>query len=438
MRVKICKLVLRILMVLFFCSNVATASDKLAKLEQLIAQSRYEAAWQEAKKWVGDYEGNPRFDYLYGLSALETGNYDQAVFALDRVTINQPNIIRPRLELARAYLKVKNDKAALREFKEVLLLKPPAAVERNVNQYIQALAKRNKKNRKWILDGLLSLAGGIDTNANFGAEDSVFNVPLLGVVNLRDDSLKQNSPFTDMSGRLNYRYVMSDTQSVFLNTRLGYRHFTDASSFDLSDLNIKGGSLFSIGQLQYKLSLNNQALRLDNSAYSNTLGVELGVGRELAQNRVIAGSFRAEDYDHKQQPLRDARRYALSGRYRFDQGSVRHQFELQLGQGRADNKAGKYHTRNSIGLGYLAKYTWDATQVTFFSTEIQNRQYRANDPVYAKKRQDNQLLLKIGHSKRLGKHLSAFADLGYINNSSNLDIYETNKTFARTGINYHF
>jgi len=82
-------------------------------------------------------EGNPLFDYLYGISALETAHYDKAVFALERVIINQPNIIRPRLELARAYMKINNDPAALREFKQVLSLNPPVAVQRNVNRYIQ-------------------------------------------------------------------------------------------------------------------------------------------------------------------------------------------------------------------------------------------------------------------------------------------------------------
>lgn len=424
--------------VLLLLLGKGSFAASLPKLEKAVSQSNYQQAWQYAQQLAKSNEGDPRFDYLYGLSALEVGNYNQAVFALDRVIVNKPNAIRPRLELARAYLKINNDQAALREFRQVLNLNPPATVRNNVNRYIQAMAKKSQDNKKWIIDGLVSLAGGFDSNANFGADSSVFDTPVVGQVFLKDESLKQDSPFAEVRGQLNYRYITSDNQNWFVNTRLGHKHFTDASDFDLSDFSVQGGSIITAGKRQYQLSLRNQVLQLGGESFSNTLGVSSGFAVELDKNRVMGASVRAEDYDHQQQDSRDARRYEISGHYRFETGDTHHRFELLAGHEQPDNNAGKHLTHNSFSIGYTARHAWDATQVSFFNVQYQQRKHRAEDPIYGDKREDERLLLKVGHSMRLGKDLSAFADLGYIKNNSDLDIYATSKAFVRAGIKYHF
>ena len=423
--------------VLFFSSNVF-ATDNITQLQQLVSKANYQQAWQQAQRLVKANEGDPRFDYLYGISALETAHYDKAVFALERVIINKPNLLRPRLELARAYLKVNNDQAALREFKQVLSLKPPATVQRNVNRYIQAMSKDSKNNKKWILDGLLTLAAGYDANANFGANTANFDVPVFGSVILKDESLKQDSPFIEVGAQLNYRYVLSDAQSVFLNTRVGHKHFSKAKKFDLSNLNIQGGSLFSVGKLQYQFSLRHQTLRLNKQTFSNTLGLEGGIARELSDDSLIASSLSVENYDHKKQNLRDARRYQASARYGFSKGNVNHQIEILAGTETPKHKAGKYHTRNSMGIAYTVRRAWNAQHSSSVSAQLQRYTHRDKDPIYNVKRKDKRWLLKIGHSVVLSKKLSAFADVGYIKNTSNLGLYKTNKTFARVGINYQF
>jgi hypothetical protein len=91
-----------------------------------------------------------------------------------------------------------------------------------------------------------------------------------------------------------------------------------------------------------------------------------------------------------------------------------------------------------VGTSYSVEHTWDAVNSSFISSQFQYRKHRANDPIYAKKRQDKRVLFKIGHNLRLGKNLSIFAQLGYTKNNSNLDIYDTDKAFARTGVNYNF
>ena len=426
------------LLVALFSNKLLFAQSNFFLLGKQVKEKKYTQAWQQAERLVANNEGDPLFDYLYGISALETGHYDKAVFALERVIVNQPNVIRPRLELARAYLKIKNDQAALREFKQVLALNPPASVQRNVNQYIQMMRNHSKGSRKWVINGLITLAAGYDTNANFGTNNADFNVPVFGSIKLKDASLKQSSSFIETRGSVNAHYIVSDTQSFFLNSNIGYKHFSRANEFDLSDLNIQVGYLFSLGKQQYQLSLQHQTLQLNNKAFSNTLGLEAGITKELAGERIFATSLSVEKYNHQQQNLRDAQRYQLLTQYGFKTGKIQHRIKSLLGSETAKNKAGKYHTRNSIGVAYSANHQWNAKHGTSFSAQLQRYKHRGKDPIYNIKRKDTRLLLKIAHSVLLTKDTSAFVDIGYIKNGSNLGLYKTNKTFARVGINYRF
>jgi len=92
------------LFLLLVYASVVFAETSFPILEKLVKQEKYQLAYKLAKKIRPQNEGDPRFDYLYGFSALQSGFYNEAVFALDRVTVSTPRVIRPRLELARAYL----------------------------------------------------------------------------------------------------------------------------------------------------------------------------------------------------------------------------------------------------------------------------------------------------------------------------------------------
>src|SRR4030081_3534524 len=47
--------------------------------------------------------GDPEYDYLLGVAALDSGQYERAVFALERVLGVQPDNHVARAEIARAY-----------------------------------------------------------------------------------------------------------------------------------------------------------------------------------------------------------------------------------------------------------------------------------------------------------------------------------------------
>lgn len=101
---------------LFFSSMaLASSSASLDKLEVLIRQQDHAAAWQLAQQLMPEQEGEPRFDYLFGLAARSAGQLHQAVFALERALLSQPQSSDIRLALAVSYYDLGNLPAAERE-----------------------------------------------------------------------------------------------------------------------------------------------------------------------------------------------------------------------------------------------------------------------------------------------------------------------------------
>ena len=72
--------------------------------------------------------GNPLFDYLYGVAALDTGRLSNAIFALQRALAVSPSFSGARLELARAHYDAGNPSLARPLFERLLEEDPPDGV----------------------------------------------------------------------------------------------------------------------------------------------------------------------------------------------------------------------------------------------------------------------------------------------------------------------
>ena len=104
------------------------ADGVLDKARVLLQQGKAEQSYQLLAPLEDERAGDSEYDYLLGISALDSGKAGLAVFALERAVAVEPNNAEIRAELARAYFEIRDDAAAQREFENVRSSKPPKAV----------------------------------------------------------------------------------------------------------------------------------------------------------------------------------------------------------------------------------------------------------------------------------------------------------------------
>lgn len=99
---------------------------------------------------------------------------DAAIAAFRKMLVAKPELIRVRLELARAFFLKEEDRLATRHFEMVLAGRPPAAVALNVQRFLRIMRAR----KRWSLRVGASVLP--DTNIGAGSEERVIYIPFGG------------------------------------------------------------------------------------------------------------------------------------------------------------------------------------------------------------------------------------------------------------------
>ena len=169
------------LLLLAFAGN-AVASVDINRLKSLINTGQAEQAYSYAASEVSRYEGDPVFDYYYGIAAIDSGHASEGVFALERVLLTEPNNHAARLELARGYYILEEYARSRQEFNTVLEVSPPEEVRDRIYAYLDAI--RLQEGRYATTSTTYFEFGvGTDTNVNSGADNP--NVIIQGDITCR-------------------------------------------------------------------------------------------------------------------------------------------------------------------------------------------------------------------------------------------------------------
>src|SRR5260370_628893 len=139
--------------------SLAFADEITDRARRLLQEKNPQAAYQLLQPLESQRAGDPEYDYLLGIAALDSGERERAVFALERVLAVNPNHAQARAEIARAYFLLGEKENALREFQNVRATNPPEAVKQTIDRYLSALGVAPTQ-----LNGFLEIGFGWDRN----------------------------------------------------------------------------------------------------------------------------------------------------------------------------------------------------------------------------------------------------------------------------------
>ena len=289
----------------------ASAADQqfLARAEDLLTAGDATTAYSLLSEKEVELAGNPFFDYLLGVAALDSGRVSDAIFSLRRALAVAPGFSGARMELARAYFETGNMSLSRPLFVQLLDEQPPAAVRAVINDYIASIDASPSAPRG-SFSTYFDLAAGYDTNANGSTDSQQF----LGFM-LSPNNVETESSFAELGAGLSWSKPTSTRFAWYANGRVGFRHNPDAGFVDSGILNGAGGMNWQRGSFFGRAGIDAYLSTRDGDSNQSYAGLDTLLGRRLNQSWDVSIGIRggALRYDNSID-IMDVNRVMFTGR----------------------------------------------------------------------------------------------------------------------------
>lgn len=387
---------------------------------------------------------NPEHSFQFAVSAIQSGNINGAIAALERVLQINPQLDNIRLELGVLYLQVgAKDLAA--QYLEEALSSPdiPVAVRNRAKIYRQQATRTAPRH---TVSQNFGVATHIDDNAKAAPSDR--EVLVAGFPALLDEADTGRSDTSlSLSYNLQHDYLFERQSGTRLESSFASynRRYSDASDINLDYLALETGPRFYYGSVlnpswSLRPFLNLTLLRLNGDAYQNA--TEIGLNTQHIFNAHLMGnlSFRLNYQDFQNSALRphtskrSGAGITLNGALTRNFSRERQGF-MQLGISQHNAKVDYEATqRTSLAMGLNQSYRapfgigqfWRATA----SISYGNTQYDAPDPAIdpSRARDDKRIQFRFANNFALTSQLYSVVEIFIEDNNSNLPNYKYDNT----------
>ena len=278
-------------------------SDPAAAAEEAQALLR-EGRLAEALDLLRPLARGPEVDgdvvFLIGIAATELSRQsgmpdtereallEEAIAAFRFMLINRPELVRVRLELARAFF-LKGDYDLSREhFEHVLAGNPPATVVANVRRFLAQI----RAQRRWTLRGGFALAP--DTNIGATSEERIIYISGLP---FERDAQELSTSGIGLSAWLSgeHQYPLGDRRRLRVGADVSRRDYV-GSRFDQMFVSVHGGPRWLVGaNAEASVLASVQRRWIAGDQLYDALGARLEAGRRVS--RRVTTNARASVHD---------------------------------------------------------------------------------------------------------------------------------------------
>lgn len=430
------KTVVRIILALVLASLAAVAAAQdavLAQAKQLMDKRDAAAAYKLLKPLEDQRAGNPDFDYLLGIAALDIGRNTEAVFALERVLAVNPSHIQARAEIARAYTQLGEMETARREFEAVRKEPMPPEAAATIQKYLDAIEQAQAGTRTAVA-AYVELALGHDSNVNSGTASSQIAIPALpglGPATLNPAALKQSDGFGQVAFGANVRHPVDPNLTLLAGVD-GYQRLNfSKDDFDQGALGATLGMEVNQAQNRFLVALQGQRMDVDWAGFRNYLGAVGQWQRQIGNDGVFTGYLQYARLDYPGQDIRNADRYvggvayahAFSGAYApvvFVGAYYGNEDE------RASGRPDLGHRLAGIRLG--GQLNWSERVSIFGFASYEDRNYGGATPGFLDDRADRQIDFRLGVSYKPNKLWAITPQVMYTDNKSNVPFTDYDRT----------
>ena len=265
---------------------VTNVTPLLGQASQLMESGDARAAFNLLAAAEDRLAGSPQFDYLFGLAAIDAGRFDDAVLALQRVSLVDPGSAAVRMELGRAYFGLGDMALARQEFTQLQAQNPPPLAQRIISDYMERIRAAEGAYEGRVL-GYIELEGGYNNNANGATGISSFLQ-----FQLDDDSRRTSSGLYGVAVGGSAAIPIAPRWSVKTAVRASLRNYPNAESVDSQQFAGAAHLQWKRGRTGVRVGGIGQNVRLDSEANSRSYALDLAAWRPLSEAWLLRATAR--------------------------------------------------------------------------------------------------------------------------------------------------
>ena len=435
--------VLRILILSLLSTPVCTLQAETLSIEQqktkfiqLVQSGQMVQAFQLATALETELAGDADFDMAYGRIALEVGQNDRAVFALERVVAEKPAWQQARFTLAQAYYKTKNYPAALHQLTQ-LESQPQADLAEPVAK-LRSAAEWEQKKLSGYQRHKIKYAFGHDDNVNSGtAEDRIF-IPSLGEIDVFPQSKASSDYFHQLGYSFDGRWQQDQRYAWLADVQLGATQFNQLSEFDRETLAARLGYEADYQHYSYSMRAYTRPLRLGGQLYRNDWGGQISGQYQFNALNSFAVQWLSGRSDNRIDDRLNLTVHAITASWERKGHRWINQASVSFSNERSRLDSADYNSRDVNSLSYTSIWLASAAHVLIGRAELQDIGYKAPHPLFRVERDESLFSFTASWIWQYSASLSTELRCSYTDKSSPVTLYEYDRTECVLGASYAF
>lgn len=411
---------------LFIQSGALAADQVLEDAKRFMAEKNPKAAYELLLPLQSQRAGDPDYDYLLGIAALDDGKPSEAVFALERVLAVNPNHTQARAEIARAYFALGERETAKQEFEAVQKMGVPSGAAPTIQKFLDAIQQLSAAERTQV-KGYVEMGLGHDSNVNSATSGSQVAVPAFGgaIFTLAPASVKQEDNFGSVGAGVSVRHPLSTELALFGGLNLNKKMNDTQDQFDTGYWDANAGIALTRQKNVFTAAFQANNFYVDNNRFRDAYGMTGQWQHNYDASNQGSVYLQYTELHYPGQDIRDARRYVGGVAYAHAFAAKMNPVGfagIYFGEEREKAAGVPNLGHELIGARLGGQVTYNDKTTIFANTSVESRRYGGVEPFFQTTRNDTQYDLRVGANFVPEKHWTVTPLVSVTFNDSNIEI----------------
>ena len=422
-------------------TNACAQEDLLARASALLSKKDASAAYDLLAPAETARAGDPEFDYLLGIAALDSLHVSRAIFALERLVQRQPENKLAHAELGRAYLAAgdpDNARAEMRLARGGNLPEGASAAIDRVIGVIDQVAPPTAPQ----LSGYLEVGGGYDSNVNSATNQGVFAIPAFGGILFQTapESRQQHDLTASAAGGFNAELALSPEWKLIAatNIRGTVNRVVDDMNTIFFDATV--GARRTAGTQSQTIALQNGTAWVGSSLYRSANGLtaqwqqQLGAASQLS----VFGQWSHQDYKGQAERNTDRALLGIGFGHAFAGSGPLVYGSAYFARERAAKAELANFGHHATGLRLGMEQRLNPSATLFGEWQYERRQFGGTEPFFDTDRRDRQNDVTAGLRCAVTNQWQLTAQIHRTRAASNVVLYDYSRNVFQITVHRTF